>query len=78
MQSIKEKTADEMFEELGYEKIRDDERFIKYRKPFNNDYFVMDKETKDFIKNFDFAYWKAVTMQELQAINKKCKELGWI
>lgn len=67
-----------MFRELGYEKVRDDERFIKYRKPFDNYYFVMDKETKDFIKNFDFAYWKAVTMDELKAINKKCEELGWM
>ena len=72
---MKEKTADEMFEELGYKKVRDDERFIKYRKPYDNDYIVMDKETKDFIKNFDFAYWKAVNMQELQAINKKVEEL---
>ncbi len=74
----KEKTADELFEELGYEKVRDDERFIKYRKPHDNDYIVIDKETKDFIKNFDFAYWKAINIQELQAINKKCQELGWI
>ena len=29
---MKEKTVDELFEELGYKKIRDDERFIKYRK----------------------------------------------
>lgn len=73
------KTADKLFEELEYKKVRDDERFIKYRKPYDNDCIVMDKETKDFIKkNFDFAYWKAVNMQELQAINKKCQELGWI
>lgn len=72
------KTADELFEALGYIKIRDDERFIKYRKSHDNDYIVIDKETKDFIKNFDFAYWKAINMQELQAINKKCQELGWI
>ncbi len=75
---MKEKTADKLFEELGYKKVRDDERFIKYRKPYDNDYIVMDKETKDFIKNFDFAYWKAVNMQELQAINKKVEELGWL
>lgn len=75
---MKEKTADKLFEELGYKKVRDDERFIKYRKPYDNDCIVMDKETKDFIKkNFDFAYWKAVNMQELQAINKKVEELGW-
>lgn len=70
--------ADEMFKELGYVKIRDDERFIKYKKKYKNDNIVMDKETKDFIKNFDSEYWKAVTMQELQAINEKCRELGWI
>lgn len=75
---MKEKTADELFEALGYIKIRDDERFIKYRKSHDNDYIVIDKETKDFIKNFDFAYWKAINMQELQAINKKVEELGWI
>lgn len=75
---MKEKTADEMFEELGYKKVRDDERFIKYRKQHDNDYIVIDKETKDFIKNFDFTYWKAVNMQELQAINKKVEELGWM
>lgn len=72
---MKEKTADELFEALGYIKIRDDERFIKYRKSHDNDYIVIDKETKDFIKNFDFAYWKAINMQELQAINKKVEEL---
>lgn len=74
---MEEKTADELFEELGYKKVRDDERFIKYRKPYDNDYIVMDKETKDFIKNFDFAYLKAINMQELQAINKKVEELRW-
>ena len=41
--------ADEMFEKLGYVKIIDDKRFIKYRKPFDNDYIVIDKKAKDFI-----------------------------
>lgn len=75
---MKEKTADELFEALGYKKVRDDARFIKYWRKHDNDYIVMDKETKDFIKNFDFAYWKAINMQELQAINKKVQELEWI
>ena len=70
--------ADEMFGKLGYVKIRDDERFIKYKKFYKNDNIVMDKETKDFIKNFDSEYWEAVTMEELQAINEKCREMGWI
>lgn len=75
---MKQKTADELFEELGYKKCLDDERFIKYRRPYDNDYIIIDKVAKDFLKNFDFAYWKPVNMQELQAINKKCEELGWI
>lgn len=72
------KTADEMFEALGYEKIRDDERFIKYRKLHDNESITIDKKTKDFIKSFYSVYWKAINMEELQAINKKVLELGWL
>ena len=76
-----EKSADEMFEELGYEKVEDIRGSIG---------FVYFKREKHFIYN---EYPKIIfhnkikkltiqndylTMQELQAINKKCKELGWI
>lgn len=75
-------TADEMFEELGYRKLNTEEmknRFAKeyfdllecyYEKPnliaaiFYND------------KTFDIISSK--NMQELEAINTKCKELEWI
>ena len=72
----KEKTADEMFEELGY----------KYNEFIYEIYYTKEEEGKTI------SFWtdrtmvesrKGVismknTMQELQAINKKCKELGWI
>lgn len=66
--------ADEMFEKLGYEK---EER--KYADVYN-------KHCKYMTRQFGFnTESKAVmidvehiTVQELQAINEKCKELGWI
>ena len=80
------KTADEMFKKLGYEK-QENERYIFYyqyngakekfgyefTKPMYEEqgevYPVCYSETDEAI---------SVTMQELQAINKKCEELGWI
>lgn len=77
-----EKTADEMFKELGYEKFYSinnidnvpnnicyctDEFEIK----FNMIYEAIDFEKKK-------AHYSSITMQELQAINKKCQELGWV
>lgn len=70
---IKELTADEMFEEIGYNKtIYKD--CIEYRKRINKDvkYITFWIHTKT-VENH-----QEINMQELQAINKKCKELGWI
>lgn len=71
MQSIKEKTADELFSELGYEK---EER--KYAEVFilRNKYFIkqigFNKESIAIMTDVEF-----LSIYELQAINKKCKEL---
>ncbi len=80
------KTADEMFEELGY--IKKCEH--KYKQPDNDGVtelilyrdevkcleieFWNDKTISKSCR-FDFSY---ITMQEIQAINKKCQELRWI
>lgn len=73
-----ELTADEMFERLGYYKDFDDATH-EYRKEENGDLFEIDfwLKEKEVSKNYyrDMGY---ITMQELKAINKKCKELGWI
>ena len=76
----KEKTADKMFEELGYEKIEDirtNKGVIYSIKTGHGTYseyrtilFIL--ETKRICTN------EYITMQELQAINKKVEELGWI
>lgn len=73
--------ADKLFEELGYKK-----EIIKSE--------VSDEVTIMYIKNFVYEYNSKIIsfkikkkiveikysldMQELKAINLKCKELGWI
>lgn len=75
---MSEKTADEMFEGLGYYKDFDDMTH-EYRKEKDGDLFEIDfwLEDKEISKNYyrDMGY---ITMQELKAINKKVKELGWL
>ena len=66
---MKEKTADEMFEELGYEKT-EHKNCIRYR---NEDYEIIFWR----INEFKVEVYNSITMQELQAINEKVKELGW-
>ena len=73
--SEKEKKADELFKELGYEKIRNNKDFEVYRK---NDYNIIDFERNDkrFYKSARYDTTSdGITMQELQAINKKVREL---
>lgn len=62
--------ADELFDELGYEKKHDNKRRIVYKKPLAEIEFNL-KQKYIFV---DFG----LDMQELQAINKKVEELGWI
>lgn len=73
--SEKEKTADELFKELGYEKIRNNKDFEVYRK---NDYNIIDFERNDkrVYKSSKYDTTSdGITMEELQAINKKVREL---
>ena len=76
-----EKTADEMFKELGYTIQKKGNGAMIYYEYYN-------KKTEDIMQ---FWYDKTVSkynekteetdyisMQELQAINKKVEELGWI
>lgn len=73
---MEEKTADEIFEELGYEQVKYGKSKILYRKELDFEGFCtksawFDKTKK--IVELDGYY----TAKELQAINKKCEELGW-
>ena len=80
--------ADEIFEELGYEKIVEH----KFKEP--DDYYDGVTELilyRDEVKGLEIEFWNDrtisktsnydisyLTMEELQAMNLKVKELRWI
>lgn len=85
---LQEKTADKMFEELDYRK-NEDERVIiyDYIQYFNHfrtfkkiSFYKLDKGISLYNYNIteEMKIDYNLTMQELKAINKKCKELGWL
>lgn len=80
--------AEEMFKELGYEKTYDEDYSIVYtKKAIGEDRFEI-----EFFKMINSKQFRCrlvnefgekgqqpfyVDMNELQAINKQCEELGW-
>ena len=67
--------ADKMFENLGFQKeVRKKQTryFIKNRLLIPDSEIIFNKKYKWVSSNFN------LDMQELQAINGKCKELKWI
>ena len=82
---MKEKTADEMMKELGYEKVIDNDIEIEYQY-INRIMGDRIEHTIQIAKigKIIFSYLNASNHQvmglgekELQAINKKVEELGW-
>ena len=78
MESIKEETTDEMFRKIGYEKKID---------IVENDYLITTEYKKEdkyeiifkiITKEVVLGGFRGIELEELQAINKKCQELGWI
>ena len=66
--------ADEMFEELGYINHFEVSNAEVFKKGCRN-YFrqiAFNKTTKSVMVNY------YLSMQELKAINEKCKELNWL
>ena len=71
------KSAREMFEELGY-KYENGDKYIRcIWQPKNKRYsriITFDKKNKKFTPYNQVQF----NMQLLQAINQQCKELGWL
>ena len=70
--------ADKLFEDLGYQKEEYNPDIIYFtHKLIDTIYFAFNKNTKKFcfIENDEAG---DIAMEELKAINLKCKELGWI
>lgn len=68
--------ADKMFEELGYDKC-ELEIFIDYLSRENSHVITFRKDMKVVNSSCGIGS-EYITMQELKAIQTKCKELGWI
>ena len=78
--------ADKMFEGLGYEKIREHEfeetkgdvatELILYKNDNGTSIEFWDDKTISKIDNYSMESY--ITIKELQALHKKCEELGWI
>lgn len=72
--------ADEMFEKLGY-KVEHHIAYIKYNQEIKQNCCDDVKELQIWFYPFDETFEKVgglITLEELQAINEKVKELGWL
>lgn len=72
--------ADKLFEDLGYEKIKQDVIYEGFWEEYYNadrDKTISFNLTGQIVYITDNEEW-GITMQELKAINKKCEELKWI
>ena len=74
--------AKEMFEELGYKEKKDKSKTITYILKNRYFYYIVFKINKKSVYKSKVVYGKditsSITIKELQAINQKCKELGWL
>ena len=77
--TIKPETADKMFEKLGFTEIRNEYNYFTYEtKGGKNGYIRFDTEEKivcAYHSIYGGEFIRGVSMQELQAINKKVREL---
>jgi hypothetical protein len=69
------KTAKEMFEELGFEKINENDNVIQWYFEEEDYEFCFWKDDKEI--ELPTRTWFTLSFKELQAINKQVEELGW-
>lgn len=70
------KSADKMFEELGYEKKQNEQWLVYTNDILQRDIDInLNRQTIEVNNGHESSLF---TMQELKAINKKCEELGWL
>ena len=75
---MKEKTADEMFKELGYTKIYCEDGFFYY-KAKNNKTILFNLKNKEWsVYDYDTAEQRGYGNKEFEAILLQEYELGWL
>ena len=76
-----DKTADEMFEELGYERafdVSEEDIYIIFVNDAKEISFCKTDKTVSCCNGHDYyERYERITIPELKAINEKVKELGW-
>ena len=74
--------ADKLFKNLGYKKYTSEDCVMYMKDLFMITFIIPNKTFITEYKQGDYNFPKIrpfeVEMQELKAINLKCKELGWI
>lgn len=73
------KSARELFEELGYDLVREDKEYLKYQK--HQGYTIeFDLLEQTFYAYDDYMQYSCIdiNIKELQAINQMVNELGWL
>lgn len=81
---LRMKTAEQMFEKLGYKLVRNNMYEKLNLMCYKIDLYDNDSSSIVFNLNdktffvYHYCEPKDVTMDELKAINQQCKELGWI
>lgn len=71
-------SADEMFEKLEYEKEKGDLDIQLYKNKNGYGEIIFDLRDKAIRASNDENEAIYFNVKELQAINKKCQELGWL
>lgn len=65
--------AEEMFKKLGYKKgTANSPGYLGYERFEDDKYFSFDLISKEI-----YVCEDRITVEELEAINKQCEELGW-
>ena len=70
--------ADKMLKELGYEKQEESIFGLVYRNKNNYAEITFDLYDETICASINDDESVYLSMEELQAINQKCKELGWL
>lgn len=68
-----ELSAEEMFEELGWEKVHESQCSIIYERGYRTCSFLKKNEQENVIDSSGH-----ISIDMLKAINQQCKELGWL
>ncbi len=65
--------AEEMFKKLGYKKVQlSSSGRLGYERFEDDNFFSFDLTSKEI-----YICESSITVEELEAINKQCEELGW-